>query len=219
MKRAHPPWIAILLAIVAGTAMADVEQARDLRPTAGPEPIPSATISLECRQFLAIPADSTSELLPWLQRLSVAACRQSIALAPVSDPEAFRPMVVRLEQAMSPSIAIYRDALQRGPMQIKILAAYGLGMTNLNIIVRARGAVRVGDGGAFGGASYAASAIERSQSLHRGLEALLVRERDAALAAFHEVARLSHDDPAAAQANRVMSFVVVDAQTQAALLR
>lgn len=217
MKRAHSPWIVILLATVAGTSTAEVDHVRGARP--GPEPIAAAGVPIECRQFLAIPRDSTSELLPWWQRLSVAACRQEITLAPVSEPEQFRPMIIRLEQAMAPSIAMFSDALSRGPRQVKILAAYGLGMANVNIIVRARSAVRIAAGGAWGGASYGAGEVERSQRLRASLDALLVRERNAALAAFRELARQAHEDPGVAKANAVMSFVVADAERQSALLR
>ncbi|HEX8106512.1 MAG TPA: hypothetical protein VF516_02240 [Kofleriaceae bacterium] len=192
-------------------------------PTAVRPPgvIDMASVPFECQLFATLPRDSTSELLPWAQSLSMAACRQSITLAPVSDPEQFRPMIARLEQAMAPSIAMYRDALARGPMQIKILAAYGLGMVNVNIIVWARSAVHIPGGDpSFGGASYGGTSyVARSQRLHQLLEALLVKERDAALSAFHDVARLAHEDPRAAQANQVMAFVVMNAQMQAALLR
>lgn len=221
MKRAHSPWIAVLLAIIAGTSVADVSHVRESAPVRHLGTIDASGVPFECRLFATIPADSTSELLPWAQSLSMAACRQSITVPPVSDPEQFRPMVARLEQAMAPSIAMYRDAMARGPMQIKILAAYGLGMTNVNIIVRARSAVRVaGADPSFGGATYGGTTyVERSRRLHQLLEALLVKERDAALAAFHEVARLAHEDPRAAHANPVMPLVITDAQTQAALLR
>jgi len=222
MKRAHSPWIAALLAILAGTSMADVHKmARESLPVRRPEAIDVTGLPPECRLFLSIPADSTSELLPWAQRLSVAACRQAIELAPVTDPEQFRPMVTRLEQAMEPSMALYRDAMARGPAPIRILAAYGLGMTNVNIIVRARSAIHVpGNGSAFGGAAYGGRAyLDRSRRLHQSLEALLVKERDAALAAFHELARLAHADPASARANQVMPVVIADAQRQAPLLQ
>ncbi len=220
MKRTRSRWIVALLALVAGTSAAGVNDAR--RPVAvRPAATDFAGVPAECRLFATVPVDATSELLPWAQSLSMAACRQSIALAPVSDPEQFRPMVAKLEQAMAPSSAMYRDAAARGPMQIKILAAYGLGMTNLNIMVRARSAVRIaGPDTSLGGAAYGGMAyLERSRRLHQLLEALLVTERDAALAAFHDVARLAHGDPRAAQANRVMTLVIADAQRQAALLR
>lgn len=220
MKRAHSSWIVVLLAIIAGTSVADVNRVRESIPARPPGAIGVAGAPLECGLFARIPVDSTSELLPWAQLLSMAACRQSIALAPVSDPEQFRSMITRLEQAMAPSIAMYRDAMAHGPMQIKILAAYGLGMTNVNIIVRARSAVRIVRDTSFGGATYGGvTYVERSWRLHQALEVLLVRERDAALAAFHEVARLAHEDPRAAQANQVMPLVITHAQTQAALLR
>lgn len=217
MKRAPSSWIVVLIAIIAGTSLADVN--RSIRePDPGPKKTVDIAVPVECQQFLAIPADSTSELLPWAQRLSVAACRQSIALTPVSDPEQFPALVSRLDQAMAPSIEIYRDAMARGPTEIKILAAFGLGMTNLNIIVRARSAVRVRDG-AFGGAAYGTAYIEFSQKLHRALEQLLVKNRTAALTAFHEVARLAESDPIAARANQVMPIVIETAESQAALLR
>ena len=217
MKRASPSWILILIAIVAGTSLADVNRVIG-ESTPKPRTVVDIAIPVECQQFLAIPADSTSELLPWARRLSIAACRQSISLAPVSDAEQFPALVARLEQAMAPSIEIYRDAMARGPNEIKILAAFGLGMTNRNVIVRARSAVRVPDG-AFGGATYGTAYIELSQKLHRALEQLLVKNRDAALAAFHEVARLADLDPIAARASQVMPVVIDIAQTEAALLR
>src|SRR5678816_3433320 len=169
MKRAQQSrWVVLVLAILAGTSIADVTRTiHESTPIPNREaPIDLPGMPPECRQFLAIPSDSTSELLPWAQRLSVAACRQSIALAPVSSPERFRAMVAKLEEAMEPSLAIYRDARARGPAQIKILAAYGIGMTNLNIIVRARSAIRVIDDGAiFGGATYGGSTyVDRYQA-------------------------------------------------------
>lgn len=216
MKRAPSSWIIALIAIVAGTSLADVNHSiRESRP--GPTKAVDIALPVECQQFLAIPADSTSELLPWARRLSIAACRQSISVATVSDAEQFPALVSRFDQAMAPSIEIYRDAMARGPTEIKILAAFGLGMTNLNIIVRARSAVRVPDG-AFGGAAYGTSYIELSRKLHEALEPLLVKNRTAALAAFQEVARLAELDSAAARANQVMPVVIDIARTQAALL-
>ena len=217
MKRALSSSIIGLIAIVAGTSLADVNRvSRESTPR--PRNAVELAIPVECQQFLAIPADSTSELLPWARRLSIAACRQSIALAPVSDPEEFPALVARLDRAMAPSIEIYRDALARGPNEIKILAAFGVGMTNVNIMVRARSAVRVPDG-AFGGATYGSAYIELSQKLHGALEPLLVKHREAALAAFQDVARLAASDPVAAHANQVMPVVIEIAQTQAARLR
>jgi hypothetical protein len=226
MKRVQPSrWIIAVLVTIAGTSVADVNDAvHETTPAPGREvPIDTTGVPPECRQFLAIPVDSTSELLPWSQRLSVAACRQSIALAPVSDPERFRAMVANLEHAMAPSLAIYRDAMAHGPTQIRILGAYGLGMTNLNIIVRARSTVRVADShgtAAYGGATYGAMTyIDPYLALHRALDPLLAGERENALAAFREVARLASEDPAAARANQVMLVVIANARIQAILLR
>jgi hypothetical protein len=63
MKRASSSWIIALIAITAGTSLADVN--RVIREsTSKPRNAVDIAIPVECQQFLAIPADSTSELLP-----------------------------------------------------------------------------------------------------------------------------------------------------------
>jgi hypothetical protein len=224
MKRAQSSvWTAIVLATLAGTSLADVHYVvHEPPPPAGRElALDTRNLPPGCQLFLTIPADTTSELLPWARRLSVAACRQSFTLAPVDDPERFPAMIETLERAAEPSLATYRVARVNGPAQIQILAAYGLGMTHLNIIVRARGAVRTGDPRAAspGGAAHAGSVyLERAHAVRRGLEALLRWERDAALEAFRDAAAIADQRPDAARANLVMTTVLADARRQSALL-
>jgi hypothetical protein len=223
MKRAQPArWIVVALATVAGTSLADVNGVgRGTVPTQSREPaLDQSQVPGECRRYLTAPSDSTSDSVAWEQRLSLASCRQELAIAPVSNPEKFPALVASIQRAMAPSIEIYRDAMARGPGQIQILAAYGLGMTHVNTIVRARNAIRVVDAGAFGGAAYGASAQrDRYMVLHGALEPLLAGERDAAIAAFREVARLAAEDPAAARANPVMPVVIASAANLITLLR
>ena len=219
MKRAQSSaCIAIALATIAGTSLADVRYVvHDPKPPAGRElAIDTHNLPPECRLFLTLPADTTSEILPWAGRLSIAACRQSIALAPVDNPERFPAMIETLQRAAEPSLATFRVARANGPARIQILAAYGLGMTHLNIIVRARSAVRIGDArtASSGGAAYR----DRAQVVRRGLEALLRRERDAAIEAFRDAARLADQHPEAARANLVMTTALAEARQQSALL-
>ena len=220
MKRAQlTPVITALIATLAGTSGANVEvaaiekgQARPAELTFDPAELPAM-----CRQFLAAPLGSKSERAPWQQRLSLAACRQQLVVAPVSTPQQFGPLVASLDRQMAPSQVIYRDAMARGPGSIRILAAYGLGMTYRNIIVRARMALEAGT--AFGGATYGGGYLDHVRALHLTMEALLAREFDGARAAFTEVGRLAEADPAAARADTVTASAVTHAQGELAALR
>ncbi len=219
LQKSH--WIAGLLVVVAGTAIADVRRAVQT-PTA-PSAQERATVSPACKQFFDVPAGSTSDLLRWDQRLSLAGCRPLVAPAAVSDPAKFPALITALETSAAPSLAAYRDAIDRGPAEIKIAAAYDLGMAYVNLMVRARNAVRVADtGGMYGGTTYGnrgQTYLDRLHALHATLEQLLSGERAAALAAFDDVARLADENPAAATANDFMRVAVSGAREQAAALR
>ncbi len=217
MTRIH--WIATGLAILAGTALAEVKTVRAPHGTRGRDIVLDVGIvPPECRQFRTIPADSRSELVPWAQKLSLAACRQTVVIAPVTDPEGLRPMVAALEHAAEPSIELYRDAMGRGPSPVRMLGAYGLGMTYLNIAVRARGAIRVPTT-AYGGATYGAAYFEHLQQMQRTLDPLLANDLAQALAAFDEAGFLAEDYPLAARSNDVVKNAVASAHAEADLLR
>ena len=219
MKRVHfAPLTAALLAAITGTSGANVKHTIGTqRSTRVVElPIDVARVPAECRAFLAIPTDSTSELLPWQQKLSLAACRADVTVAPVTAPGQLGAVVATLDDAMAPSRTIYRDAIAHGPDRIRILAAYGLGMTYVEVIVRARDAI-VADSG-FGGSTYGGR-YERSHAMHFALEHLLASDRDAALAAFDEAARVADADPAAARADQVTELAVANAWVEAEMLR
>jgi len=216
LKQSH--WIVAVLAVVAGTSGADVRKSV-VEPVRSPGERDS--VSPACKAFLELPAGSTSELLPWDQRLSLAGCRPLVAPMAVSDPDQFPAMVAGLEGSVAPQIAIYRDAIAHGPNQIKLVAGYGLGMTYVNVMVRARRSVKVADdGGKYGGTTYGSLRyLDRLGSLHRTLEPMLAADRDAALAAFDNVAHLADQDPVAVSANDVVRGAVAGSRTQAELLR
>lgn len=221
LRAQQAPWIVAALALIAGSALAgDKPIVKETKtPTAVMD---NAVLPAECRQFQHL-APTTSPLYPWMQRLSFAACRQAITLPTVTDAEQLAPMVASLEHAMAPSIAIYEDAVAHAPPnQIRILAAYGLGRTYVDMIVRARTAIHGADESmlVYGGISYGGTAyLNRSLALHYALEPLLKAEHDGALAAYREVARLADEDPAAARANAIMPIAIGRARLESMILR
>jgi hypothetical protein len=226
MQRAQQTtWIVAVLAAVAGTSLAGPKPvAKESKtPASVVDASESGALPAQCVQFLHIARDTRSEIYPWLQRLSVAACRQEISLPKVTQPSQLAPMVESLRTAMAPSIATYKDALARGPNdQIKILAAYGLGRTYTDMIVRARTRIAAYDQipGEFGGVGYGAgSYLNRSLALHLALEPMMQPEHDGAMAAFAEVARLAEADPIAARTNAVMPVVIASARLESQTLR
>lgn len=205
-----PPILAALVIVLVGTALAGDPRGTKVLPAA----VDTTTIPDHCRPYLRVPVDATSVTLPWDQRLSLAACRQYAAITPTSNRAEYPDLVARIDRLMDPSVAMYQDVLARGPTPgVRILAAYGLGMTHRNSIVRAHGAVLVPESATYGGNTYGAYA-----QFHRPLELLLGHHRAAARAAFDEVLRLAGQHPDAARASTVVAFVVEDARTELASL-
>jgi hypothetical protein len=178
-------------------------------------PMDTSTLPDDCRAFLAVIPDLRSDLVPWYQKLSVAACRQRMETTPATTPQQLGPLVKGLESQMAPSIAIYTDAAARGPAQIPIVSQYWIGMTYLNIAVRARRAVDAG--ASVGGATYGGWS-DGAMGLHRALEPLIARDLQNAVVAFHQVEKLAAADPAAACADPVVSQNVEQARVMLKML-
>jgi hypothetical protein len=202
MKRLQrTSWITGALMALVGTAFAQGTQVAAVTPP-NPERVESAGIPPECDQFRTVLSDSRSATLPWEQRLSLAACRETLVLQPVTSADQLPAMLSQIDQAMQPSIAIYQDAIARGPTpQIQILAAYGLAMTHVNSIVRARSAIATSD-------------VIGIADVHAQLEPMLTQHRDAAAQAFDKLMQIADANPAVANNNAVISFVVGDANSQ-----
>lgn len=210
MKRYKPLlWFAGAVAVVAGAALADVDH--DVAVDVG-------RFSPACAQFRALPADSRSEILPWQHKLSMAACQQAVLVMPVGTAEGVRTMVTDLERAYAPSIAVYRDAKLKGPPQIKLLAAYGLGMSYVDIAVRARSAIRVA-APAYGGVGYGGAAyFQELRRMHELLEPLIAGDLASARAAFQEVGQLASENPAVARSNDVVRNAILNARAGVELI-
>ena len=160
--------------------------------------------SSSCDQFVGEPRDAISVLFRWDQQLSLAACRTTISVPRIEhgDVRALPGLVSHLEHALAGSISIDRDAMSFAPPEARIVAAYGLASTYLEIVVRARSALAPDD--------------ERTRC---ALDPLLENDLRAALAGFDEVGFLAEDYPAAAHANTVVELAVKNAAAQARLLR
>lgn len=194
-----------ILAVAAGSSRADAVASTKAKHAAiaQPERIDSETVPPECRQHLAVPADSKSELLAWNQRLSLAACEQDAIAAPATNDGAkLQGLVTYLDGAVQRSTAIYRDAMARGPTQIQMLAAFGLGTTSVNLMVRARNAIP------------ASPDLDKNLALHRALEPLLAGYARDAASAFGQVDQLATRFPADASANVVLQSIVAGARSK-----
>jgi len=156
--------------------------------------------------FLAV-LRTTSDTQPWAQRLSFAACRQPAKVAAAASADQLQGVVHSLEQAMQPSIDIYRDALAHGPAEIQILAAYGLGMAQLDIMVHARIAIPSPPD-----LMTNLPAAQHYLELHHALEPLIADHAKAAADAFAQAEKLAADHESAASANIVMQNVVASAR-------
>jgi hypothetical protein len=193
-----------VLAATAASVWAGAAAGAEPVHAAEPEPIDGQTVPQGCRQYLTVPASSHSELLVWSQRLSLAQCEQGLIAAPAAatDPAQLRGLVASLETAMQPSTQIYRDAMAHGPVQIRILAAYGLGMTDINLMVRARSAIP--------------PSTDRHGNLdtHNALEPLLTGHARAADTAFAEVDRMANEYPEDAATNVVVRNAIATARAR-----
>lgn len=209
-KMQNSTWMVALLAVVAGTSQAEVRRTAAIdKPGQVELPIDASSLPPECRQFLSLLPGSTLSTMPYYQQLSIAACRQTFEIAPVTTPQQIGPMVLSVQNAMAPSIAIYRDVAARGTHEVKLLAEYGLGMTYLNTVVRARRAIDAG--ASMGGATYGGFA-DGIVGMHRAAEPLLKNDLDQAVAAFHAVDLHAAGDPHAATSDEVMVKAIASAR-------
>jgi len=206
MKVVQHLLVASTILAIAGSSRADVVASAETKHATIPEPNPIdiRAVPAECGPFLAVPAGSTSELLAWDQRLTLAACLENTTdpVPAAGEPEKLRGLVGYLDDSVKQSRAIYRDAMARGPTQIQMLAAFKLGMTSVNIMVRARDAIP------------ASPDLDKRLGLHRALEPLLAGYARDATSAFTEVDRLATRSPGDAQANAVMKAIVASARSQ-----
>jgi hypothetical protein len=156
--------------------------------------------------------------MKWERVLSLASARGSFNVEPTSDLAGYRDIVARIDKAIAPSLAMYEEAREHATTpELRMLAAYGIGLTHLDAMIRARNAALAPDAmSAEEGSTMYRSTVMRDayDERHATIEPMLVDHRAAALGAFHDVRELADEQPGVAAANPVMTFIVADARRQ-----
>jgi hypothetical protein len=123
-----------------------------------------ADLQARCATFTEVPADARDDVLGWNQALSLAACVQDNAIPEITSEDDFEDLVATMFQRLQPVVVIYATALREGPEEIRMRAAYQMGMLFVTTATRARSSIRVAPG---------PDAIRRNLALHGKLEPLL----------------------------------------------
>jgi hypothetical protein len=120
-----------------------------------------ADLQARCAQFTEVPTDARDDVLAWNQALSLAGCLQDNAIAEVTDEDELRGVVGTMFERLQAVVAIYAMALREGPEDVRVRAAYQMGMLFATAATRARSSIRVAPG---------PDAIRRNLALHAALE-------------------------------------------------
>lgn len=94
-------------------------------------------LPLECQPFAAIEPDTESQAT-WNQVLSFAACLQDGSLARIENPDELPALIAQFQLAHAPSMTLYLAALQYGPPDVQLRAAFQIGQMQIGLISRAR---------------------------------------------------------------------------------
>ncbi len=130
----------------------------------------------DCATIVVVP--DSDDLFAWNQVMTLAACLQDDRVPAVRRADEVQPAVEEMTRALAPTMLIYLEALEHGPMPIQLRAAYQIGTANLALIVRARTALAGAD-----------------PALRAELEPLLAHAFETAWIAFVAVDHAADDDP------------------------
>lgn len=165
----HRLLVPILLALSTGAAVAEAE--RDVH---APRLV---VIRAECLPYFTLPTEQMS-IAAWNDALSFAACAQDASTYRVTSTDDLSELVGRMQEALTPSLEIYADAIQRAPGAYKLRAAFQIGMAELGLVTRARASIPPGHA-----------------AVHAALEPLLRPQAKLAWLSFSVVANAASDDP------------------------
>jgi hypothetical protein len=155
-----------------------------------------------------LPADDTAKIPPacrayatgeavdlttaWDKLLSFAGCVQDASLEPITDLAQLPAAVGKRYDALAPAIMLYLEAIEHGPVPVRLRAAYAVGLANVALITRLRSSlVAPAD-------PSNAAAMVRYHMLQAELEPLLLRAQRTAWIAFTVVDRAEAEEPAIA---------------------
>jgi hypothetical protein len=194
MEHAHRS--RLVIALLAGL----IAPARAQTPET-PETDASAQLVLvpsECLQFWELSGDP-SWPGAWDAVLSLAACTQDRSVHSIDDAEQLADFVDELQTALAPSLRLYLAAIDEGPPQVRIHAAYYVALGQVALMTRARASLM-------------------TPELRSQLEPLLEPHAEVAYLVFSEIARAAAVDPWLAH-DDVTRYMVRSACAHAASLR
>jgi hypothetical protein len=134
----------------------------------------------DCRPFLVMPPHAHGDWARWARRVTIATCEQARDQLPVVTQQSQLPaLLAQLDRSIAPAVALYRDAMRRGPSEVQFFARYSLGMAYANLMVRARSAIAIPPDLMTSG-----EAAAQFRALHAALEDKLMAYARLAEAAF-----------------------------------
>ncbi|HEX8111027.1 MAG TPA: hypothetical protein VF516_25020 [Kofleriaceae bacterium] len=177
---------------------------------ASAQPVDITVIPPGCEQYAAgvIPDPDQA----WNQLMSFAGCVQDATIARITDRAQLRPVVDQLHDALTPAIALYLEAIEYGPPEIRLRAAYATGSANIALITRLRRSLVAPADWSDG------AAVARYRALQAELEPLLVRAQRTAWVAFSVVDRAAARDPSIAR-DPVARYAVTAARAMLAQMK
>jgi hypothetical protein len=193
-------------------------QARAQAQTTSGDPMPSAEdredrsdvtpdwrwirVTPSCEAFVPGGADARVD---WARVLSFAACVQDASVGRVTEAAQLGVLVEALSDALSPAVLLYLEAIQHGPPDIQVRAAYMAGLAHVALITRLRSSI------AMRTDPTNPEAAVRYGRLHDQLEPLLAPAQQTARMAFTVVGRAAERDPTLAY-DPVLAHMIASAR-------
>jgi hypothetical protein len=168
-----------------------------------PRVIELTNVPEECHAHAAIPRSATTDRPELKARISVGNCMATAVLRDVSiaDDQA---SIQRLDDLAQPSLAMFDDVIERGDVDLQIIAQHAKADLLIGLQTRMRNTIpSLGEDG-----RVLASAPPRRDRLEPRLEPW----RSDAGSAFDEIALLSDENPQLQQRNPVIGYVVQRSQ-------
>jgi len=169
------------------------------------------TLPERCKIFTQVPADARDAGIAWNQLLSFAACLQDTQVSRVTTADEASELVESMAQSLAPTLALYVDAIERGPGPVQLRAAYHVGMAYVAMVTRARNAIVAPPD------LKNERAAAQYRALHAHLEMLLAPVRQATRLTFAVIVEAAKQDSSVAP-DEISQNMVAHARAMLALL-
>jgi hypothetical protein len=157
-----------------------------------------------CRTFLRAPRDPDAA---WNQALSLAGCLRDSSVVRIANSQDLEAALDELADRDQMTVTVYMWAFQYGPDRVRLRAAYEIGSTLTQLVVRARRSIAIPPD----------VTAERSAALHVELEPMMVEAIAAAHRAFEIVDTMAESHPELVT-DPVLRYSVDDARQMLRLL-